>query len=124
MGLQGHISFPFILDLSPFMTTKLGIKIQEANVHALPVRLQINRNNPLPDHYVHQSERKMLELNDIHGLEEEEKKFKDVIDDGIVSPANVHTLGETMFLCNGGSSETIHRNTDLQFTGEVSSQVL
>ncbi|KAK4264822.1 hypothetical protein QN277_025948 [Acacia crassicarpa] len=117
--MQGHISFPLILDLFPFTTSKLGIRIKEADTQTLPTMLQTNRSNPMPSQYILQSERSMLELNDIYGSRIGHSNSANHIDNGFVSPKNGQTIGETMFLCNRGSSETIHRNTHTQVTNEV-----
>jgi len=121
MELQGHISFPLILDVFPFTTAKLGIKIQEADVHTLPIKQQTVRSKPPPKHYIHQAER-TLKLNDINGAGREQINSDNQIDDGFVSSAIVQPLpGDAMFLCNRGSSESIGRHTYVQSTSKVGS---
>ncbi|XP_028755041.1 ubiquitin carboxyl-terminal hydrolase 27 isoform X2 [Neltuma alba] len=118
--LQGHISFPLILDLFPFTTSKLGIKIKEADTQTLPTTLQANGSNPMSSQYIHGSDRSMLKLNDIYGPRRGHTNSTNHIDNGFVSPDNGQTLlGDTMFLCNEGPSETSHRNTRTQYTDKV-----
>ncbi|XP_054807916.1 ubiquitin carboxyl-terminal hydrolase 27 isoform X2 [Prosopis cineraria] len=118
--LQGHISFPLILDLFPFTTSKLGIKIKEADTQTLPTTLQTNGSNPMPSQYIHQSERSMLKLDGICGSRRGQINSANRIDNGFVSPENGQKLhGDTVFPCNRGSSETIHGSTHTRFTGEV-----
>ncbi|CAK8578901.1 unnamed protein product [Lathyrus sativus] len=83
--LQGHISFPLILDVS-FMTTRLGVNIQE-DVQSPPLNMQYNKKNSLPNHSNLQSETRMIESSGRHELDE---------------------------LPCSGSSESIRSNTQLQ----------
>ncbi|XP_061344595.1 ubiquitin carboxyl-terminal hydrolase 27 [Gastrolobium bilobum] len=106
--LQGHISFPLILDVLPFMTTRLGVKIREVDVQSLPLNLQYSRRNCLADHYNNrlQSEIKALKFSGIYGAEREQINSDGLIDDGSVFPCS-------------RSSESIHSETHMQSTDKV-----
>ncbi|KAL4330307.1 hypothetical protein AHAS_Ahas13G0387000 [Arachis hypogaea] len=77
--LQGHISFPLILDLSPFMTTRLGVKIPDKYGQSLPLNLRHSRRIPLP------SEGKMLSFSGDCEAATEQINSNDLSDVGFVS---------------------------------------
>ncbi|XP_004288085.1 PREDICTED: ubiquitin carboxyl-terminal hydrolase 27 isoform X1 [Fragaria vesca subsp. vesca] len=49
--LRGHISFPLVLDLSSFMTSRVGIKSGEKNWKTGRVQLQSENPSPQPNHF-------------------------------------------------------------------------
>ncbi|KAI4345147.1 hypothetical protein L6164_012301 [Bauhinia variegata] len=109
--LQDHVSFPLILDVSPFITTRMGRKIQEVDVQRLD-----NKSNPLPNHYNLPYERRML--NDIYGTGRENASLCH-IDDGLGSE-NAESLGDTMRAQSTASpSGSIHIDTQTQPTDKV-----
>ena len=121
MVLQGHISFPLILDLSPFLTTRLGVNIPDVDVQSLPLNLQLNRKNSLPNHYNLQLEGRMLKLSGLYGATTEQINSDDIIDDGSVSTKDGQALrNDTVFPCSVGSSEGIQSDTHLQPIEKVS----
>ncbi|KAE9601297.1 putative ubiquitinyl hydrolase 1 [Lupinus albus] len=118
--LQGHASFPLILDIFPFMTTSLGVKIQDVDVQNLPLNLLSDRRSSLPNHRNMQSERSTLKFSGIFGAATEQINSDDLIDAGIVSSKNGQTLlNNTLFPCSEGSSESIQLDMHMQPTDKV-----
>ncbi|XP_015955951.1 ubiquitin carboxyl-terminal hydrolase 27 [Arachis duranensis] len=110
--LQGHISFPLILDLSPFMTTRLGVKIPDKYGQSLPLNLRHSRRIPLP------SEGKMLSFSGDCEEATEQINSNDINDVGFVS--NRQALpSDTLFPCSEGSSEGIWLDTHMQPINKV-----
>ncbi|KAJ1412913.1 Ubiquitin specific protease, conserved site [Sesbania bispinosa] len=117
--LQGHISFPLILDVLSFMTTKLGVKIQEIDAQSVPLNLQHNRRSCLPNHYNLQSEIRTLKSSGIYGEPREQINVDGLIGDGLTSSINREALlNDTVFSC-AGSSESIHLDTPMQSIDKV-----
>uniref|UniRef100_A0A5B7BLG0 Ubiquitin carboxyl-terminal hydrolase n=1 Tax=Davidia involucrata TaxID=16924 RepID=A0A5B7BLG0_DAVIN len=63
--LQGHISFPLILDLSPFLNSGVGIKNWEDNFQRGQAKQQFQRSSPHINHFNMQFDTSML--NCIYG---------------------------------------------------------
>ncbi|XP_027363784.1 LOW QUALITY PROTEIN: ubiquitin carboxyl-terminal hydrolase 27 [Abrus precatorius] len=117
--LQGHISFPLILDVLSFTTTRLGLKIQEVDVQSFPLNLKYNKRNTLPNHYILQSEMRSLKSSSIYGASKEQMYSDDLIDSGLDSSTSGQTLrSEAVFPCSG-SSKSIHLDTHMQCTDKV-----
>ncbi|KAK7358886.1 hypothetical protein VNO77_00826 [Canavalia gladiata] len=117
--LQGHISFPLILDVSSFMTTRLGVNTLEMDVRSLPLNLMNNRKNTLPNHYNMLSEIRTLKLGGLCGATREQINSDGLIHDGFASSTNGQTLhDDAVFPCSG-SSEIIHSDTDMQSIDKV-----
>ncbi|XP_014631266.1 ubiquitin carboxyl-terminal hydrolase 27 isoform X3 [Glycine max] len=117
--LQGHISFPLILDVLSFMTTRLGVKTQDIDVQSLPLNLKYNRRNFFPNHSDLQSEISTLKFSGLYGATREQINSDGVIDDGFVSSTNGQALhSDTVFPCSG-SSESIHSDTHMQSIDQV-----
>ncbi|XP_019462595.1 PREDICTED: ubiquitin carboxyl-terminal hydrolase 27 [Lupinus angustifolius] len=118
--LQGHVSFPLILDVFPFMTTSLGVKIQDVDVQNLPLNLLCDRRSSLPNHHNMQSERSALKFSGTFGAATEEINSDDPIDAGIFSSTNGQTLlNNTLFPCSEGSSESIQLDMQMQPTAKM-----
>lgn len=118
--LQGHISFPLVLDVFPFMTTRQGVKIQDIDVQSLPLNLQYERRSSLPNHHNLQSERRMLKFSGLHGAATEQISSDDLIDDGIASSTSRQALlSNTVFPCSEGSSESVQLDMHMQLVDEV-----
>ncbi|KAL5175746.1 Ubiquitin carboxyl-terminal hydrolase 27 [Glycine soja] len=117
--LQGHISFPLILDVLSFMTTRLGVKKHDIDVQSVPLNLKYNKRIFFPNHSDLQSEISTLKFSGLHGAKKEQIKSDGVIDDGLVSSTNGQTLhNDTVFPCSG-SSESIHSDTHMQSIDQV-----
>lgn len=117
--MHGHISFPLILDVLSFMTTRLGVKTQDIDVQSLPLNLKYNRRNFFPNHSDLQSEISTLKFSGLYGLTREQINSHGVIDDGFVSSTNGQALhNDTVFPCSG-SSESIHSDTHMQSIDQV-----
>ncbi|KAL3020997.1 hypothetical protein AAZX31_05G174400 [Glycine max] len=117
--LQGHISFPLILDVLSFMTTRLGVKTQDIDVQSLPLNLKYNRRNFFPNHSDLQSEISTLKFSGLYGATREQINSDGVIDDGFVSSTNGQALhSDSVFPCSG-SSESIHSDTHMQSIDQV-----
>ncbi|KAH1051214.1 hypothetical protein GYH30_021244 [Glycine max] len=117
--LQGHISFPLILDVLSFMTTRLGVKKHDIDVQSVPLNLKHNRRIFFPNHSDLQSEISTLKFSGLHGATKEQIKSDGVIDDGLVSSTNGQALhNDTVFPCSG-SSESIHSDTHMQSIDQV-----
>ncbi|XP_059433238.1 ubiquitin carboxyl-terminal hydrolase 27 [Corylus avellana] len=74
--LQGHISFPLILDLFPFMTSGVGIKSSGENLRRKKVTLQCEKPKPLANHLSVQFD--SMKLNYIYGLSRENVHSKEL----------------------------------------------
>lgn len=120
MILQGHISFPLILDVLSFMTTRMGVKTREVDVQNLPFNLQYNRRNSLQNHYNLHSEIRTLKSSGFCGEAREQIKADGLIgEDGFVSSTNRQALlNDNVFPCSG-SSESIHSDTLIQSIDKV-----
>lgn len=106
--LQGHISFPLILDVSSFITTRLGVKIQEVDVQSLPL-------NSLPNHInLHFDIR--MKSSGIYGEAREQIDADSPVNNTCISSTNRESLNE--FPCSS-SSESIHTNTQSQSIDKV-----
>ncbi|KAG5000214.1 hypothetical protein AAZX31_08G143000 [Glycine max] len=117
--LQGHISFPLILDVLSFMTTRLGVKKHDIDVQSVPLNLKYNKRIFFPNHSDLQSEISTLKFSGLHGAKKEQIKSDGVIDDGLVSSTNGQALhNDTVFPCSG-SSESIHSDTHMQSIDQV-----
>ncbi|TKY60382.1 Ubiquitin carboxyl-terminal hydrolase 27 [Spatholobus suberectus] len=117
--LQGHISFPLILDVLSFMTTRLGVKTQDIDVQSLPLNLKFNRRKFLPNHSDLQSEIRTLKFSGLYGAMREQINSDGLIDNGFVSSTNEQALhNDTVFPCSG-SAESIHSDTHMQSIDEV-----
>ena len=113
--LHGHISFPLILDLSPLLTARLGATVQDVDAQSLPLNLQHNRKNSLPNHYNLQPKGRMLKLSGLYEAVTEQINSDDLIDDESVSAKNGQELhNDTMFPCSGASSEGTQPKIRLQ----------
>lgn len=110
MVFQGHISFPLILDVSSFMTTRLGVNIQE-DVQSLPLNMQYNKKNSLPNHSNLHSEIRMIKSSGIYGEAKEQIDADTLIDDLVISATSRQELDE---LPCSGSSESFHSKSQLQ----------
>ncbi|KAK7269529.1 hypothetical protein RIF29_22260 [Crotalaria pallida] len=118
--LQGHISFPLILDVFPFTTTRLGVKVQDVDVQNLPLNLQHDRRSSLPNHLNLQSERRTMKFSELSGAATEQINSDGIIDDGIVSSTNEQALlNNTLFPCSEGSSDSIQQDMHMQPTDKV-----
>jgi len=118
MVMQGHISFPLILDVSSFMTTWLGVKTQDIDVQSLSLNLKYNRRNILPNHSDMQSKIRTLKFS---GLDEarREQINSDALDDRFVSSTNELELhSDTVFPCSG-TSESTHSDAHMQSNDKV-----
>ncbi|GAU19681.1 hypothetical protein TSUD_78060 [Trifolium subterraneum] len=109
--LQGHISFPLTLDVSSFMTTRLGVNIQK-DVQSLPLNLQYNRVNSLPNHSNLHSEIRTIGFSGIDGESREKIDADALIDDVVISSTSRQALLNE-FPCSS-SSENTHSNTQSQ----------
>ncbi|KAK7318501.1 hypothetical protein RJT34_03203 [Clitoria ternatea] len=85
--LQGHISFPLILDVFSFMTTRLGLKIQEVDYN-----MKCNRRSTMPKHYNLQSEIRPLKFGYFFGAAREQIHSDSLIDNGFITPSNREVL--------------------------------
>lgn len=109
--VQGHISFPLILNLLPFMKSEVGIKNWEDNF--LRKRAKQQNQQPVPDlkHFNLQFDTRML--NCIYGLEGEnmnsEARYADELGSTtlkLMGSMNFPTLGESSLAETGGFSDT------------------
>jgi hypothetical protein len=114
MVMQGHISFPLTLDVSPFMTTRLGVNIQK-DVQSLPSNLQYNHSN------LH-SETRRIGFSSIYGESREQIDADALVDDVVVSSTSRQALLNE-FPCSS-SSENTHSNTQLQSVDTVGQNFL
>ncbi|XP_058787665.1 ubiquitin carboxyl-terminal hydrolase 27-like [Vicia villosa] len=112
--LQGHISFPLILDMSSFMTTRLGVNIQE-NVQSPPLNMQYNKKSSLPNHSNVHSEIRMIKSSGIYG------EAKEQIDaDTLIGDADtLSSRQELDELPCSSSSESLHSKSQLQSIDKV-----
>ncbi|CAJ2676917.1 unnamed protein product [Trifolium pratense] len=115
--LQGHISFPLTLDVSSFMTTRPGVNIQKEDVQSLPLNLQYNRINSLPNHSNLHSEIRTIRFSGIYGESKEQIDADALIDDVVISSTSRQALLNE-FPCSS-SSENTHSNTQSQFIDTV-----
>jgi len=114
--MQGHISFPLILDVLSFMTTWLGAKTQDIDVQSLSLNLKYNRRNILPNHSDMQSKIRTLKFS---GLYEARRINSDALDDRFVSSTNGLELhSDTVFPCSG-TSESTHSDAHKQSNDKV-----
>ncbi|CAJ1937927.1 unnamed protein product [Sphenostylis stenocarpa] len=117
--LQGHISFPLILDVLPFMTTWPGVKTQDIDVQSLSLNLKYNRRNFLPNHSDMQSEIRTLKFSGLNGARKEQINSDGLVDDRFVSSTNGLELhNDTVFPCSD-SSETTHSDAHMQSNVKV-----
>ncbi|XP_057420847.1 ubiquitin carboxyl-terminal hydrolase 27 isoform X2 [Lotus japonicus] len=116
--LQGHISFPLILDVLPFTTTRLGVNIQEVDIRSLPLHLQNSRRNPLTNHYNQHSEVGTLKFSGINGEVREKINAGGLIDDGFASCTNRQASNDPIYPCSS-SSVSIHTDTQTQSIDKV-----
>lgn len=116
--MQGHISFPLILDLLPFMTTRLGVKIQEVDVQNPPLNPLYNRRNLLPSYFDLHSEIKMLNFSGTYGEGREQNNAECLPDDGLVSTHRQALHNDNVFPCSG-TPENVHIDTQMQSTDKV-----
>lgn len=117
--MQGHISFPLILDVSSFMTTRLGVKTQDIDVQSLPLNLKYNRRNFLPNHSDLQSEIRTVKLSGLYGETGDQMNSDGLVDDGFVSSTNGQALhNDTVFPCSG-FSESIHSDPNMKSIDKV-----
>jgi ubiquitin carboxyl-terminal hydrolase 30 len=121
MVMQGHISFPLTLDVSPFMTTRLGVNIQK-DVQSLPSNLQYNQVNSLPNHSNLHSETRRIGFSSIYGESREKIDADALVDDVVVSSTSRQALLNE-FPCSS-SSENTHSNTQLQSIDKVGQNFL
>nr|KYP67809.1 Ubiquitin carboxyl-terminal hydrolase 27 [Cajanus cajan] len=117
--LQGHLSFPLILDVSSFMTTRLGVKTQDIDVQSLPLNLKYNKRIFLPNQSDQQSEIRTMKFSGLYGAMKEPINSDGLIDDGFVSSTNGHALHYDSVLPCSGSSESIHLDTHMQPVDKV-----
>lgn len=117
--LQGHLSFPLILDVSSFMTTRLGVKTQDIDVQSLPLNLKYNKRIFLPNQSDLQSEIRTMKFSGLYGAMKEPINSDGLIDDGFVSSTNGHALHYDSVLPCSGSSESIHLDTHMQPVDKV-----
>ncbi|ESW31785.1 hypothetical protein PHAVU_002G267600 [Phaseolus vulgaris] len=111
--LQGHISFPLILDMLSFMTTWLGVKTQDIDVQSLSLNLKYNRRNILPNHSDMQSKIRTLKFSSLYEARREQIN-SDALDDRFVSSTNGLELhSDTVFPCSG-TSESTHSDAHMQ----------
>ncbi|CAI8619067.1 unnamed protein product [Vicia faba] len=113
--LQGHISFPLILDASSFMTTRLGVNIQE-DVQSLPLNMQYSKKSSMPNHSNLHSEIRTIKSSAIYGEAKEQIDADTLIHDVVISATSRQELAE---LPCSGSSQSIHSNTQLQSNDKV-----
>lgn len=110
--LQGHISFPLILDVSSFMTTRLGVKIQEEDVVKIQEEDVQSRPNSLPNHSnMHSGIIRMIKSGVLYGGAREQIDADARIE--IVSSSTSRQAILNNFPCSG-SSESIQSNTQSQ----------
>ncbi|RHN43039.1 putative ubiquitinyl hydrolase 1 [Medicago truncatula] len=110
--LQGHISFPLILDVSSFMTTRLGVKIQEEDVVKIQEEDVQSRSNSLPNHSnMHSGIIRMIKSGVLYGGAREQIDADARIE--IVSSSTSRQAILINFPCSG-SSESIQSNTQSQ----------
>ncbi|XP_047181554.1 ubiquitin carboxyl-terminal hydrolase 27 isoform X1 [Vigna umbellata] len=109
--LQGHISFPLILDMLSFMTTWLGVKTQDIDVQSLSLNLKYNRRNILPNHSDMQS--RTLKFSGLYEARREQINSY-ALDDRFISSKNGLELhSDTVFPCSG-TSESTHSDAHMQ----------
>ncbi|KAJ7956941.1 Ubiquitin carboxyl-terminal hydrolase 27, partial [Quillaja saponaria] len=114
--LQGHISFPLILDIFPFMTTGVGIKKWEEDVQTQQVELQ-NRKSSWHSHFDAQLETRLL--NGIYGPAKKINS-KELVDDRFgSSPIVQEFLGEPIFPSSGVTPNSMQIDIHMQATDEV-----
>jgi hypothetical protein len=107
MVMQGHISFPLTLDVSPFMTTRLGVNIQK-DVQSLPSNLH--------------SETRRIGFSSIYGESREQIDADALVDDVVVTSTSRRALLNE-FPCSS-SSENTRSNTQLQSIDTVGQNFL
>jgi len=118
MVMQGHISFPLILDVLSFMTTWLGVKTQDIDVQSLSLNLKYNRRNILPNHSDMQSKIRTLKFSSLYEARREQIN-SDSLDDRFVSSTNGLELhSDTVFPCSG-TSESTHSDAHMQSNDKV-----
>ncbi|RVX21141.1 Ubiquitin carboxyl-terminal hydrolase 27 [Vitis vinifera] len=126
--VQGHISFPLILNLLPFMKSEVGIKNWEDNF--LRKRAKQQNQQPVPDlkHFNLQFDTRML--NCIYGLEGEnmnsEARYADELGSTtlkLMGRMNFPTLGESSLAETGGFSDTKleHRRDEVSMARDCDS---
>lgn len=104
--LQGHISFPLILDLLPFMTRGVGINSWGENLQRKQVKLQCEKPKPLSNHFSMQFDTR--KLNYIYGLMREDVQSNEVALDESECTVNVNAVrGESSLAQTEESSKSM-----------------
>ncbi|KAL2342962.1 hypothetical protein Fmac_004247 [Flemingia macrophylla] len=117
--LQGHISFPLILDVSSFITTRLGVMTQEIDAQNFPLNLKYKGGDFLPNQSDLQSEIRTLKFSGLYGRMKEQINSDGLIDDRFVSSTNGHALHNDTVLPCSDSSESIRLDTPMQSIDKV-----
>ncbi|XP_014511633.1 ubiquitin carboxyl-terminal hydrolase 27 isoform X2 [Vigna radiata var. radiata] len=111
--LQGHISFPLILDVLSFVTTWLGVKTQDIDVQSLSLNLKYNRRNILPNHSDMQSKIRTLKFSGLYEARREQINSY-ALDDRFISSTNGLELHSDTVLPCSGTSESTHSDAYMQ----------
>ncbi|KAK9949898.1 hypothetical protein M0R45_005408 [Rubus argutus] len=109
--LQGHISFPLVLDLLSFTTSGVGIKSREKNLKTRRVQLQNENPSPHPNHF--NLEYDPRKLNIVRGLARGSTYQEELASEVSQFTANAQDLaGESNFPPTGVFSKTMHTDMD------------
>ncbi|XP_050380910.1 ubiquitin carboxyl-terminal hydrolase 27 [Argentina anserina] len=107
--LQGHVSFPLVLDLVSFTTSGVGIKGWEKNRKTGGVQLQSENPSPLPNHFNLENDPRMLNI--VLGLARGSTHQQDLASDIFTANAQ-DSAGELNFFPTRGFSKTLHADTN------------
>ncbi|KAG7987327.1 hypothetical protein I3843_03G127700 [Carya illinoinensis] len=116
--LQGHISFPLILDLYPFMTSGVGIRSWGENFQRKQVKLQCEKRKSLFNNFNMQFDTR--KVHNIYGQMRDENS-KEFVSDEAECTSNVQAVGGEINLaqtdgCSESTLTIMHRQSDDRVT--------
>ncbi|KAK3211600.1 hypothetical protein Dsin_016306 [Dipteronia sinensis] len=115
--LQGHIAFPLILDLFPFMRSGVGIKDLDESWHRGQARLQHKKPSSCPNYANMKYDAKML--NCMYGVTGENISFKVLAADEFETTATVKAVqGESESTQTEGCCNTVCTDMHMQSDNE------